>query len=175
MDDSLNEILDDFIKESKSLLEELLNILEKLEEDSSQVVKLEEYGQIADRMMGGAKNIAVNFAEKDLFFEKIIQFTELCKIVGYKASQINDNPQFFNVSVAFLLDATEMLDLMLTNFKKEKRILIKEYLSQTFLDRLKWLSEHFDKNTRSSVAVTNDQGEATTQEQIDEILKKLGI
>ena len=49
-----------FKEESLELIEELLEILESVEEDITQNERLEEYGQIVDRIMGAAKSFAAS-------------------------------------------------------------------------------------------------------------------
>ncbi len=88
------EIVEDFVSESKSLIEELVDLLESIEGDFSQVKKLADYGNNVDRIMGGAKSLAL-MADADHALHMIADYSDLCKAVGYKASQIKDNEQFF--------------------------------------------------------------------------------
>lgn len=190
----MDEILDDFRSESKGLVDELMDILDEVEGEYDRRGDLEKYGQVVDRIMGGAKSLemAVDVGESNL--PKIGMYAELCKIVGYKASQIEGNEQFFDAVVAVLLDATEMLEQMVNNLGSEGEKNIKDLLSNTFLDRLKWISGHFDANMRSSIAVdagqtseekaTEKTGDKTTdkpaqasnsQAEINELLKALGV
>lgn len=171
----MDEILLEFKEESKSLVEELLDILDSAEEGFDHKQELEQYGQIVDRIMGGAKSVAM--ASDSPMPEQIGTYAELCKIVGYKGSQISEDGPFYTVVIAFLLDATEMLEVMIdvTGTKKEKNI--KEILSTTFLDRLKWISERFEEGLRASVATKADDDDKKENEQadIDAILKQLGL
>ena len=92
------EILEDFKKESKNLLQEMKDILDDIEGDFEKVLELEKYGQTVDRIMGGAKSLATNFAEefpKEHFIHQLGDYAALCKAVGYKASQIKNNEQFY--------------------------------------------------------------------------------
>ncbi|MFK8138114.1 MAG: hypothetical protein AB8E15_07130, partial [Bdellovibrionales bacterium] len=136
----------------------------------------EEYGQIVDRIMGGAKSVAM--AVDSPMPSQIGSYAELCKIVGYKGSQISNDDSFYIVVVAFLQDATEMLEEMVKVTGTEKEAGIAEILSSTFLDRLKWISERFEEGLRASVATkTDDSGVKKENEQgdIDAILKQLGL
>lgn len=163
-----SEILNEFVQESKSLIEESLDILSDIESDPGQTKRLENYGNNVDRIMGGAKNLAIMVDEKHpLHF--ISDYCALCKAVGYKASQIRNNPQFYFVCVALLLDATETLQDMLGHLDKADHT-FKNFLTETFLERLKWVSEQFGKEYRESV------GEKSLgQNEIDDLLKKLGL
>lgn len=171
----MDEILQEFKDESKDLVEQLLDILDSAEEGYHNKSDLEEYGQIVDRIMGGAKSVAM--ASDSPMPDQIGKYAELCKIVGYKGSQISSEGQFYIVVVAFLQDATEMLEKMVevTGTAQEKNI--REILSETFLDRLKWISERFEEGLRASVATETDDTPKDENEQadIDAILKQLGL
>lgn len=170
------ELLVEFKKESESLIESMLETLESIEGDSSQANKLEQYGQTVDRIMGGAKSIAVG-SDPTHFIHTIGDYAALCKAVGYKASQIGDNPQFYDICVALLLDGTEMLETMIEHLDEDQKSAdIRDHLSQTFLDRLRWVSNQFAADVRASVAVKeNSTAPRMKQNEIDELLAKLGI
>lgn len=163
-----SEILNEFVQESKSLIDESLEILSEVETDPAQSQRLENYGNNVDRIMGGAKNLALMVeAKHPLHF--ISDYCALCKAVGYKASQIKNNPQFYFVCVALLLDATESLQDMVEHLDKDNHS-FKNFLTETFLERLKWVSEQFGKEYRETV------GEKSLgQNEIDDLLKKLGL
>ena len=172
----MDEILLEFKEESKDLVAQLLDILDSAEEGFANKSKLEEYGQIVDRIMGGAKSVAM--ASESPMPEQIGKYAELCKIVGYKGSQISEDGPFYTVVIAFLQDATEMLDQMVDVTGTKKELSIKELLSETFLDRLKWISERFEEGLRASVATKMDKAEKkqeNEQADIDAILKQLGL
>jgi hypothetical protein len=167
-----NEILKEFQSESKELISQLLEILEGCEGDFSQVKRLEQYGQIVDRIMGAAKSLEVMLGGSNSFVAKIGDYSALCKAVGYKASQIKDNAQFYDVCVAFLFDATEMLMEMIEgNF--DEKLPMKELFSSTFRDRLKWVSDQFGAEYRASVAVGTPT--KAGRDEIDLLLEKLGL
>jgi chemotaxis protein histidine kinase CheA len=128
------EIVKDFVDESKVLIQDLLNLLESIEGDFSQVEQLEEYGQKVDRIMGGAKSLA-QMVPADHALHTIADYTALCKAVGYKASRIKNNPQFFDICVGLLLDATETLKDWMSKLQAGSTIDLKSLLSTTFLER----------------------------------------
>jgi len=173
------DILNDFKVETKNLVAELLDLLEAADGDPSAYPKLEQYGQTVDRIMGGAKSLATNFAEdfpSGHMIHQMGDYAALCKAVGYKASQIRDNEAFYNVCVAFLLDATEMLQKMLKMLGAEQAYNISYLLNKTFLDRLKWINSHFKSDTRATVASGSDAApKKMNQSEIDDLLKKLGV
>lgn len=168
-----NDILKEFQAESESLIDKMNEILEKCEGDYSQVQSLEEYGQNVDRIMGGAQSLALGFDPSHLI-HKIGDYAAICKAVGYKASQIKGNEQFYDICVALLLDGTEVLSEMVNQLDQAKAN-IAELFSQTFLDRLRWVSSQFGADIRASVAVKKAPDEKMGQEDIDALLKKLGL
>lgn len=169
-------ILKEFQAESKQLIETLLGILEKCEDDFSQVKSLEQYGQTVDRIMGAAQSLAIQESDTHHLIHKIGDYAAICKAVGYKASQINDNANFYNICVALLLDATEMLAEMVDNVTLQAHLELKALLKQTFLDRLRWVSSQFGAEYRATVDVKAGRGsEKLNQEDIDHLLKKLGL
>lgn len=176
MSDIDAEILKDFQEESKSLIKTMLDILENIEGDFTQVKQLEEYGQTVDRIMGGAKSLAISINNQDHFVHKVGDYSALCKAVGYKASQIKGNPQFYDICVALLLDATELLKDMIDSMIEERPKEVKKIISQTFLDRLRWVSNQFSAEVRASVEIKSDQApKRMNQSEIDDLLKKLGL
>lgn len=168
-----DEILMEFKKESKLLVDQLGEILSEVEQDFGLVKKLEDYGQAVDRIMGGAKSIALNYPPEH-FIHQVGDYSALCKAVGYKASQIEDNEDFFRIAVAVLLDATEALEKMINSIGTGQNKPVSELLSKTFLNRLSWVSNQFGEGVRSTVA-TKAQGAKLSQNEIDDLMKKLGI
>lgn len=83
-----DDILKEFQIESKNLIEESLRVLENCDGDPSQAHSLEEYAQLVDRIMGGAKSLAVHLNDPNHIIHKVGDYAALCKAVGYKASQI---------------------------------------------------------------------------------------
>ncbi len=169
-----NEILKEFQLESQTLIVKMNEILEGCEGDYSQVQSLEEYGQNVDRIMGGAQSLALGFSDKNHMIHKIGDYSAICKAVGYKASQIKGNEQFYDICVALLLDGTEVLTTMVSHLDTGKTDLA-ELFSQTFLDRLRWVSSQFGADVRASVAVKKAPDAKMGQEDIDALLKKLGL
>lgn len=171
MSDTQDEILLEFKEESKALLAELDKILNKVDGDFSQVQSLEEYGQTVDRIMGGAKSLALSFPP-DHFIHKVGDYAALCKAVGYKASQNLTNETLFDICVAVLEDATEILQKMIAALGTSQKVVVNEMISKTFLDRLKWVSDQFGEDVRASVSA---KGKKMSQTEIDDLMKKLGI
>jgi hypothetical protein len=168
----VDEILVEFLNESKQLTEELIPILEKVEEDPTHYKEFDTFGQIIDRIMGGAAVLALDRPAGDPV-HMIAKFTELCKVIGYKASQVN-NPELATITASFLIDASETLLELYEQIKSGQAGSIGEYLTETFLDRLKWLAKKFDDSLSGSIAVTKESA-ASAQDDIDAILKQMGM
>ena len=171
----MDSMIVEFQKEAKVLILQLDEILKGVEADGSKSTDLETYGQIVDRIMGGAKSIAEVFALRQL--TQVGQCAELCKIVGYKGSQVGADKSLFTVVVAFLMDATDVLSEMVERLSDDDADLLTT-LSATFLDRLKWISEKFKTGLRSSVATVADKKAKPVpngQNEIDDVLKKMGL
>ena len=168
------EIVKDFVIESKTLIEELLDLLESIEGDFSQVRNLANYGNSVDRIMGGARSLAM-MVPPDHALHMISDYAALCKAVGYKASQIQDNEKFFDICVALLLDATETLNLLLNNIHESGES-IRKVIPVTFLERLRWVSSQFSEEYTMSVDTgPADQPKKLKQTEIDDLLRKLGL
>lgn len=169
-----NEIVKEFVDESKALIKDLVDLLEDIEGDFTQVDKLADYGNRIDRIMGGAKSLA-QLADDDHALHLISDYAALCKAVGYKASQIKNNIQFFNICVALLLDATENLDALIDQIDI-KASLLRSQVSNTFIERVRWVSSQFSKDYRETVdAPQQDEQKAMNQDEIDDLMKKLGF
>lgn len=168
------QIVADFQVESKNLIDQMTEILDLCEGDFEKVKDLERFGQTVDRIMGGAKSLGVMFSDQSHVIHQIGDYAAICKAVGYKASQIKDNPQFFDICVALLQDATETLDEMVESVTDAQTLSMKQILSKTFLERLKWVSAQFGNEYRESVEVNQNAGKLN-QSEIDDLLKKLGL
>jgi hypothetical protein len=171
------EIVEEFQKESKGLISQMIAILEKCEGNFKQVKSLESYGQLVDRIMGAAKSLQVLETKaasgQPTLLENIGNYSEICKAVSYKASQISSNEQFYDVCVALLIDGTEVLEKMVLGVSGGGPQ-IKELFSRTFLDRLKWVSTQFAEDVRATLAL-DKQKTKMNQGDIDDLLKKLGL
>jgi hypothetical protein len=186
----MNEILIEFQSESKALIVQLMQILESVEAEPSLYKSLEQYGQIVDRIMGAAKSLN-QMIPHNAKLETIGNFAALGKVIGYKASQVGNNEQLVTVAVALLLDATEVLGQLNDTLLETGSTANGELLSDTFLDRLKWLATKFDETLRATLAIdkssakpsgkaaqpnaTGPQAYQPVLNEIDAVLKKLGV
>lgn len=166
--------LDSFLRESKTLVENMLDILSKCEGNFSQVKSLERYGMEADRIMGAARSWSLLVGDPVHPINKVADYAALCKTVGYKAANIQDNEQFYDICVALLLDGTEVLQAMLEGLKTGD-IKVKDFVSATFLDRLRWVSSHFTAEHGIVGDIHKGKNTKLTQDDIDVLLKKLGF
>jgi hypothetical protein len=134
---------------------------------------LEEFGQKVDRIMGSAKTMEMTCDNPDEF-EMIGRYAELCKVIGYKGSQIDNNAELVNVTVGLLFDATETLEKLIEMVGKDHTMERGQVISEPFLERLKWLSTQFSDDLRSSLALDKSPSTGSSQgfNSIDEVLDK---
>lgn len=157
-DPSMKEIVDEFCNECYNLIPQLEEILENVEDDSSEAKRLEEFGQIIDRMMGAAKSIGA---------PKISIFCEMGKTIGYKAGQVSETA-LIEVVVAVLFDSLEILKKMLKSLKEGEGEGLAGINTDAFVTRLKWLADKFSHISRSSVAIGDEKS-------INECISQLGL
>ncbi|MBT3586235.1 MAG: hypothetical protein HN509_15110 [Halobacteriovoraceae bacterium] len=165
-DPEMKDIVDDFVNESKQLLDQLEETLEALEEDPNKT-GLETFGQTIDRIMGAAKSIGAN---------KIGMYCELGKIIGYKSSQA-DGPELIKLVVPILFDSVEILQGMLDSVSKGKGEVLTEINTEAFGTRLKWLADKFNDIERSSVALESGavSNKVTGNKELNSLLTELGL
>lgn len=166
------EILNDFYAESKGLIEELIELLESMEGDFSQLETLTIYGNKIDRIMGAAKSIAL-MAEPDHGLNLISDYTSLCKLVAYKAAERKTNSKLYDVTVALLLDATEALNILMTQLELPLDQL-KKTISPNFIERVRWVSQQLTKPVEATPGA-GVAADALGQSEIDQLMKKLGF
>jgi hypothetical protein len=168
------EIIKDFVNESKNIVKECLILLESIEGHYEKSALLEKYGNSLDRIMGGARTIALDVS-KDHVLYMISDYAALCKNVSYKAAQIKVNEPFFNVCVALLIDASEMLSLILdkTDLSTEE---IKKSIPDEFIGRLRWVLNQFNNQVRSTVNLKDPAGKVkNSKNDLEELLNKITV
>ena len=169
----MEEILRGFVDESKSIISEMLQILEGIEEDPGRYKQLADVSLFADQMMGGAKLIALDLPN-DHLIQKVAAFTELCKIVGKEGVKIEKNPVLTGIITAFLLDAFEVLQDLNSRLESNDATDFNEVLNKTMLERLKMLSVKFDENRQLTGTISKESARSA-QEDIDALLKQMGV
>jgi len=167
-DPAMKEIVDGFCEESLELLDQLEETLDELEDDPTNSELLEKFGQVIDRMMGGAKSIGA---------DEIATFSELGKVIGYKSSQVND-PPLLAVVVAILFDAVDLIRKMVIKIQTKESDGLQNLNTEAFGTRLRWLSEKFKNIERASVSYTEqdaENAEELDQSSIDDLMASLGL
>jgi len=162
-----NTILNDFIKESLILVDQCVELLESIEGSPSEVEKLNDFANRIDRVMGGAKSLALMLSPQHPM-HLIGDYCAVCKSVGYQGAKIQNNDQLYDVTIALLLDAVEMIKTLFNKLDSSAEEL-KRIFSTTFLERLRWISQRFEEIAKK------DSPNRMQQNEIDELLKKLGI
>lgn len=171
----MDEIVQEFKDESLTLVEDLIKVLEAVEDDPSSSPQLEEFGQKVDRIMGSSKTMEMAVEDSGRY-ALIGNYAELCKSLGYKGSQIENNESLVNVTVGLLFDATETLQTLIESVDAQSTPELEEVFSAPFLERLKWLSEQFGDEYRASLALDKGsenkpgQNDSVKFKSIDEVL-----
>lgn len=163
----MDDILIEFQKESKELVDILVGLLDEIEGDVTQAKRLEDFAQQIDRIMGGANTLLM--VEENKLVRQIGKFAELGKALGYKAPYVADKENLYNVLVAFLMDAVDSMQEMLDRLGEGESETKQEDVNEAFIDRLKWLAEQFDK---VKVAIQPEEAD-NAQGDIDAILAQL--
>jgi chemotaxis protein histidine kinase CheA len=161
-DPSMKEIVTEFCNESNDLLNQMEALLSEFENNLDLTKNLESFGQLIDRMMGAAKSLSL---------ETFATLCELGKTIGYKASQIIDKG-LLTVVCGILFDNVEILKKMIHAINTQNQDLMKNINLETFVGRLRWLSDKFKNIQRSSVAIDKNNMD---QQSIDSLLKNLGF
>jgi chemotaxis protein histidine kinase CheA len=161
------EILDGFREESTELLEELEDLLSKLDQPSKEFPSqtLSDFSQRIDRIMGGAQTMLM-MDEGHMGLMRIGGIASLCKKLGYKAAELKDT-RLIPIFSGFLADTVEVLDGLVQAIDDEDE---SERLAKAFASivesRLHWLSEKINERKPDQATSTNLE--------IDELLKSLG-
>lgn len=161
------EILNDFLDESRTLIGECISILERIEDDPNQAVFLANYANRIDRIMGAAQSIA---PDEGHGLRIVGDCAGLCKALGYRAAQLAHHKQYFQLVVAFLEDATEMVEELLDRVN-EPGDQLRDNLRSTLMERLRWITDLGRKLPESKAA----EKDSMAQKEIDALMKKLGL
>ena len=163
-DPEMGEVIDDFIKESSSIYDELDEILEDYEDEPA-ASKLEHFGQVIDRVMGAAKS--VDAVQTGIY-------CDLGKTISYKASQ-SMNQNLLDITLAVLFDTIEILKKMMVSIEKNRIEDVSGTNLEAFASRLRWLADKFKDIQRSSVSIQVEDEKKEDQKSIDDLLADLGL
>lgn len=151
------ELLDELCVETLQLCEELESILDEYDEDESFSAELEKFGQTVDRIMGAAKSLGV---------KRLGLFSEMAKIISYKASQ-TESKELVNLVVATLADCVDILVALAKNLKSNGNEELSGVNLEAFSKRMHWLSDKFKHIDRASVAFD------ASDEELDDLLDEI--
>jgi chemotaxis protein histidine kinase CheA len=156
-DPDMKEAVDEFLEESRTLIEECEEALDEFE-DNEDPKQFEVYGQKIDRIMGAAKSLGA---------EKTGAISEFGKSIGYKASQVQDS-DLHQIVLAFLQDSNEVMTTLLDQIEKTQE---ESSNLDRFIKRLEWLQDKFSHIERGSVAAEDES--VMSAEDLKKILSKL--
>lgn len=151
----MDELLEHFKTESMQLLKSMEEILVELEANPDNSKRLSEVGQLVDRIMGSAKTIVQNSQDNRLI-QVIADYAELCKLISYKTSQIQNEKNLLTVIVALLLDGTEMMEDLLSQVGEKTQIQLP--FTKQYLERLRWALTQLSSELKGSVGLSSVEG-----------------
>lgn len=163
------DILNEFLTEAKRLVAECQTLLEDVDGKPGEALRLEEFANKIDRVMGAAKSLGL-LVDGDHPLHMVGDTTAICKALGYRGAKVGNQPQLYGVTVSFLLDAVETVDEILDRMEDPAADLRAD-LKNTLLERLKWISDIYRKIPEAQAS----SGEKLVQNEIDELMKKLGM
>jgi hypothetical protein len=155
------EMADAFKLESIAIVAELKGIIDTLNSPQaafpSQI--LQEFSQKIDRIMGAAKVLSLE-EPSHLGLKRMGALAELCKALGYKASEQKQN-KLVPIFAAFFEDAVSVTEDLLNALHDEKKSTeISQKFTPVLIKRLEWL--------KGKLMATPSQ---TTQAEIDALIK----
>lgn len=171
MSDFDKEILSEFLQESSRLVDECEELLEAIESEPAQAARLSEFSNKIDRVMGAAKSLAM-MAEPHHPLHIIGDITALCKVLGERGSKTAAHERLFEVTVAFLLDAVEMVRGLLEALEDPGAGVSPE-LKNAMLSRVNWIADVYRKLPKEFLEGLGGN-EKLKQNEIDDIIRKLG-
>ena len=167
-----DQMLKDFQHESQIVISGMLDILDQCEGRMENANRLEDYGQMVDRIMGGARTLATIVGDPHGTLMPLGDYTAILKALGYRSAQIQADSQLYSLCVAVLQDATECLkDLVEHLF--DPVLKVKDAVPATLIDRVKWVSGQFSQLGKGQKQQLKAQ--RMNQAEIDHLLRKLGL
>jgi hypothetical protein len=167
-----SDILADFQAETKGLLAELEDVVEKLEEQVTvfPAGELEQFAQRIDRIMGAAQTLA-QFDASHQGLKRIGGIAQLCKKLGYTASQLK-LPALVPIFAGFWADTLEVLGELVDAVGDEaKTKQLTDSFSSVLQNRLTWLSEKVQKLAPAGISAG---APLSAQLDVDQLLANFG-
>jgi len=168
-------ILDDFQAEARRLLVELHEVLKLSRPGFSHRQTMGEFGQKVDRIMGAARTLPLNLSGEFQVLDQVSEYTSICKDLGYRCSQLDDNPQLYETTLQLLTEAIEILDqiFQVSFFSSSKKAAA--ILTSAKINKLKLVLTLFNREASGQDRASVAGAEKLNQKQIDQLLKKLGM
>jgi hypothetical protein len=163
------EMIETFQEEAKEIIQELHEIVERLEDHKGPFPKglLEEFANKADRIMGTAKTFE-SMAPDHKVFQQLGKFGELCKATGYKASVLNID-SLIPIFAAFWADTLDIMSDLVSIAGEADPTDKMSSFAPVLHKRLTWLAKQIVSLTKGTAA----EGQAAIN--VDGILRKMGI
>ncbi len=166
----MTDLMSEFKSESSDLVNQMTALLEQCEEGAAGPDSMEKFGQLADRIMGAARQLERISAGVHSDLTTAAELTQLCKLLGYKSAQLDAKGALWPVAVGVMLDATEELRRLL-NGVDMSRPSVASAVENAIIDRLQWLNQQFHKSVDGSVPMSS--GRIMDQNYIESLFAKL--
>lgn len=170
------EIVDGFREETNQLMQELTDVVEKLEIKTKEFPTklLEEFALKIDRIMGAAKTISL-MEPNHQGLVRMGSLAEICKRLGYKAAEIK-NPVVLPLFAAFWADVIEVIqDLIGVMHDDTKSDGISKAFGSVLQKRLEWLSKQITNLSPKIQAQEAQSKQAGVDFNLEDLLKDLGV
>lgn len=153
------EILADFQAESKGLMKELAEIVEKIEDSEGfPAEELRSFSQRIDRIMGAAQTMSTLDASNQALI-RIGAIAQVCKQLGYKAAEIQAVP-LIPIFAAFWADTIDVMNELIDHVENAAKVQeITNSFGTTLQNRLTWLAGKVNASASTNKANQLDLGQ----------------
>lgn len=166
-----SKMMNDFQTRTQPLVEQLGEILDNAEAGIAYSPLLRDYARLVEMIQNSSRTLGQAFPDPKHLVHRLHDYSGLCKSIALKIADLKDNDTLYDVALALLMDATEVLVEIIKGIRS-KNVGIDGFLNQKLVERLQWASYQFQTQGRLR---TGDGAEKLDQSDIDDLLKKLGV
>lgn len=152
----MSDLLSEFKAESLSLIDQMVVLLESCEAGTGTHAEVEQFGLFADRIMGMAKQLLISQRIRPRDLNLISQFSQLCKILGYKSAQLGLHDGLWPIAIGVLLDSSEELKRLIQGLHQDTAPEVGAPTAP-LLTRLEWLNDQFAADIDGGVPMSQVQ------------------
>lgn len=142
-----DEILKEFIEESKTIVQDAKSILVRIQENLDLYPDLSKYSNAVDRIMGGSATVALGFS-KDHPLHIVTDYTLTCKVLSVQLIQFANDKNLLKNCLMMLIETTEIVEKIIASLHLPN-IDVRNLVPPNFIERVKELSIHFQQSKKS--------------------------